>query len=319
MANNTHNVLRDINDNEIDFKSPIDEDLMGRLVNNLFSIAGMVDGQSNTRFEAQANGTPTDGGTTSVLTLDTITQGVFERDDQYNTKYIEVTSGTASGKGLLSRFVVNSCDEGALTFTVNENTAGDNLNEAGMVDDDTFKIIGHTHDGIDGEVVRFDQRGDMFQYTAVVLDDDGVDPNYYDIPHGLGSIPKFVKIRGQVIAENNTFNGDTTFHAMYDVLADIANTEGEPDLVTYGGYASTNSKRPNGNNARITNGLGALYAVGFAYTEANFALTGAGNANAVMNIIAVTDTYIRVGTPGSETTPSTGWGHHFIDFEIEVF
>jgi hypothetical protein len=155
MANNSHLVLRDINDNEIDFKSPIDEDLMARLVNNLYSLATMLDGQPNSQFKAQSNGVPTDGGATSVLTLDTITQGVFERDDQYNTKYILVTSGPASGSGTNSRFPITDCDEGALTFTCGLNKAGFNLNESGMIDDNTFEVIGHVHDGTDGETISF--------------------------------------------------------------------------------------------------------------------------------------------------------------------
>ena len=53
MANNSHLVLRDINDNEIDFKSPIDEDLMARLVNNLYSLATMLDGQPNSQFKGR--------------------------------------------------------------------------------------------------------------------------------------------------------------------------------------------------------------------------------------------------------------------------
>jgi len=153
MADFSHLVLQDILGAEIDFKSPIDEDLMLRLVTNLFSVAAMVDSQPNSLFKAQSNGIPTDGGATSVLTLDTITEGVFERDDQYNTKYILVTSGPASGNGVDSRFPITDCDEGALTFTVGENEIGENLNEAGMVDDNTFQVIGHVHDGVDGEKI----------------------------------------------------------------------------------------------------------------------------------------------------------------------
>ena len=64
---------------EINFESPIDEDLMDRFVSNQFSVAAMVDGQADSQFKAQANGIPTDGGATSVLTLDAITSGVFAR------------------------------------------------------------------------------------------------------------------------------------------------------------------------------------------------------------------------------------------------
>lgn len=156
MVNNTHRVLRDIDDDEIDFKSPIDEDLMARLVGNMFSLATMIDGQPNKQFKAQSDGVPTDDGATSTLTIDNITEGVFERDDQYNDKFIKMTSGAASGNGIDSRFPITDSDETAQTFTVGENPAGDNLNEAGVIDNDTFEVMGHVHDGTDGEIIFWD-------------------------------------------------------------------------------------------------------------------------------------------------------------------
>ena len=153
MADFSHLVLRDINGNEIDFKSPIDEDLMLRIIGNMFSLATMVDGRPNSQFKAQADGAPPDNGATSLLTLDTITENVFERDDQYNTKYILVTSGPASGQGVNSRFPITDSDSTAQTFTVGLNEIGENLFDAGMLDGNTFEVIGHVHDGIDGEKI----------------------------------------------------------------------------------------------------------------------------------------------------------------------
>lgn len=150
----THRLLRDILDADLDFESPIDEDLMLRLGRNLFLIAAMLDGDDDRRFKAQSNGIPTDGGATSVLTIDTITVGVFERDDQYNGAWLRVTSGAASGNGYLSQFPITDSDEGAQTFTVGTNKNGQNLNQAGMGNNDTFEIIGHVHDGIYGEKIH---------------------------------------------------------------------------------------------------------------------------------------------------------------------
>ena len=153
MADFSHLVLRDILGNEIDFKSAIDEDLMERIIGNLFSLATMVDGRPNSQFKAQADGNPTDDGATSDLTLDTITEGVFERDDQYNTKYILVTSGPASGQGVDSRFPITDSDQSGQVFTCGLNEIGENLVDAGMVDGNTFEVIGHVHDGVDGEKI----------------------------------------------------------------------------------------------------------------------------------------------------------------------
>ncbi len=183
MADFSHLILRDILGAEIDFESPIDEDLMLRIVSDLFSVATMVDGQPNSQFKAQANGIPTDGGATSVLTIDTITEGVFERDDQYNTKWMLVTTGPASGGGLNSRFPIIDSDESAQTFTVGENQAGDNLNEAGMVNNDQFRVMGHVHDGTDGETIRvsdidFDSlgAGPIPQFGIIIWDQSNTCP-----------------------------------------------------------------------------------------------------------------------------------------------
>ncbi len=154
MADFSHLILRDILGEEIDFESPVDEDLMLRIVSNMFSVATMVDGRPNSQFKAQANGTPTDDGATSTLTIDTITEGVFERNDQYNTKYILITSGPASGQGIDSRFPIVDSIESSQEFVVGENQNGDNLAEAGMVNNDTFQVMGHVHDGVDGEKIR---------------------------------------------------------------------------------------------------------------------------------------------------------------------
>ena len=147
MVNNTHKRLQDIDDDELDFESPWDEDLVTRMVKNMFRTAHMIDSQSDLTFKAAANGTPTDDGATSLLTIDTITSGVFERDDQFNTSYIRVTNGAASGQGRESRFPIIDSDESAQTFTVGLNNLSENLNDAGMDNNDTFEVIGHVHDG----------------------------------------------------------------------------------------------------------------------------------------------------------------------------
>ena len=199
MANNSHRILQDINDNELDFKSSIDEDLMGRLAHNLYALAAMIDGQPNRQFIAKANGTPTDGGATSVLTIDTITEGVFERDDQYNEKYILVTTGPASGQGIESRFPITDSDESAQTFTCGENTAGENLNEAGMVNDDDFELMGHVHDGVDGEVRFWDDivgQSGLEERSAVYSVSVGGGGGAFSttITHNLGRTPTQITV-----------------------------------------------------------------------------------------------------------------------------
>lgn len=194
MANNTHRVLRDIDDTEIDFKSPVDEDLMARLVGNLFSLATMIDGQPNKQFQAQSDGVPTDDGATSTLTIDNITEGVFERDDQYNDKFIKMTSGAASGNGIDSRFPITDSDESGQTFTVGLNPAGDNLNEAGVIDNDTFEVMGHVHDGTDGEIIFWDDivgQSGLEENSAIyeVSVGGGGGPFSTTITHGLGRTP----------------------------------------------------------------------------------------------------------------------------------
>ena len=150
MADFSHKRLRDILEAELDFESPIDEDLINRIVANIFETASSVDGQGDQRFEASANGTPSIG----LLIIDTIISGGFVRDDQYNTSYILVTSGPASGKGVSSRFIINDSDESAQSFNCGNNDLGQSLQAAGMVNNDTFHVMGHTHDGIDGEKIK---------------------------------------------------------------------------------------------------------------------------------------------------------------------
>lgn len=157
MADFSKEILRSILGTEIDFKSAIDEDLMLRIVANIFANNSYIDGQSTYIFNASANGTPTDVGPNSVLTIDTITQGVFERDDQFNDKHILVTSGTAANSGTDSRFPIIDCDVLGQTFTVGSNQKGENLFEAGMVNNDIFRVMGHVHDGAkDGERIHWD-------------------------------------------------------------------------------------------------------------------------------------------------------------------
>lgn len=144
-----HRRLRAILKAEYDFESPIDEDLLDNVMRNVFTLANMISSLADIKFKAQAAGAPVAG----LLTMDTITSGLFERDDQYNETQILVTSGTASGKGVNSRFPVTDSDESAQTFTCGDNSLGETLQAAGMGDNDTFEIIGHTHDGIDSPAI----------------------------------------------------------------------------------------------------------------------------------------------------------------------
>ena len=148
----SHKQLRDITNAELLFEQPIDEDLMLRMVENMFELASMIDGQSDQQFKAQASVAPVGG----LLTIDTITSGFFVRDDQYNTSYILVTSGTASGKGEASRFKITDSDESAQTFTCAVNVNSQTLQAAGMGNNDTFEVMGHTHDGEDGALIASD-------------------------------------------------------------------------------------------------------------------------------------------------------------------
>lgn len=144
-----HMILDTILANEQDFESALDEDLITRIVNNIFSLASMISSMDDGRFKAQALGAPVAG----LLTLDTITAGNFSRDDQYNGVQIFVTSGSASGAGVNSRFPITDCDEGAQTFTCGDNGLGEDLQAAGMGDNDTFVILGHSHNGSDSEKI----------------------------------------------------------------------------------------------------------------------------------------------------------------------
>lgn len=173
MVDRSHKRLRDILGAEIDFESPWDEDLVERIVSNQFEVAHMVDSSVDQTLKAQSNGIPTNGGATSVLTIDGITSGFFQRDDQYNTSYILVTSGPASGQGRQSRFPIDDSDESAQTFTCGQNNIGENLNTAGMIDNNTFEVIGHVHDGTDGEQIHVDDIEDLTDLGFVKYNETG--------------------------------------------------------------------------------------------------------------------------------------------------
>ena len=200
MTDFSNPILRDVLGSELAFKQPWDEDLVARLTDGIFFNNSMIWGNENNQqmFVAESNGTPTDDGATSTLTIKNISIGTFVRDDQYNEAWLEITTGPgADSDPVLDYFPITDSDESAQTFTVGLNNNSQNLNEVGMVDGNQFRIVGHIHDGKYGEKIFGDQViGGLNAFTMTKRHTQiaGVTGANYtqDIVHGLGRTPRFI-------------------------------------------------------------------------------------------------------------------------------
>jgi hypothetical protein len=143
MAENAiQKIFRELTTGELDFKSPISEDVsqeFGRIIaKTLMSV--IVDDQTYLLAGA-LDSTPTTAAP-SVLTDTNPTDGGHDRDDQFKALYLHFKSGSIYTANNLNRYKITASDATAKTLTVAEDLLAD-----GAASGDTYEVIGHTHDG----------------------------------------------------------------------------------------------------------------------------------------------------------------------------
>lgn len=133
--------IRILTDGETDRDSPWAEDIAQTIRNNAREIMRLVIGDDI--LEASLNGDPTDNTTAdSFFDVDTVTAGAIDRDDQFNGLYVHFTSGTIFTNNSLNRYKITDTNAASNRITVSGQIFSD-----GARDDDTFVIVGQTHDG----------------------------------------------------------------------------------------------------------------------------------------------------------------------------
>jgi hypothetical protein len=226
------NLLKPIADSQIDFKSPLSEDLMTRYRDNDDFLNANTSSLSADLLQGAC-----DSVTTTVIVDADPTAGTIDRDDKFNAMWLSFTSGTLNGL----RYKVTDCDA-----TANSLTFAEDLQALGAVATDTYEIIGHVHDAgnpvdlkdlsniaegqamtqdladaiTDPQSIRsgtadasfpFITLADAGKWTqheleALVFDTNGL-VQTTTISHGHGSIPNWMRISFACNAVNNTNNG----------------------------------------------------------------------------------------------------------------
>ena len=207
----TDNFLRNIADATIDTKSPVSEDLMTRVRDNLSLLNSVVASISNGSLQGAA-----DSITTGVIVDADPTAGAINHDDKFNGLYVHFTSGTLYTTNNLNRYKITDTDSAGNSITVAEDLAA-----AGGAATDTYIVLGHTHDGDathpDGASIDLKHTINMIQDQVVGQDvaDAITDPNSFRAGTANATTPF---ITGSDVA--NRVEYDTLTSATNDFLAD---------------------------------------------------------------------------------------------------
>lgn len=248
MAENTiQKIFRELTSGELDFKSPISEDIaqeFGRVIAKTL-MAVIVEDQTYLLAGA-LDSTPTTAAT-GTITDTNPTDGAFDRDDQFKGLYLHFTSGTIYTNNNYNRYKITASSASSKTVTVAEDLAAD-----GATSGDTYVILGHTHDGDatnpDGSAIDLqtlvnvnggnamtgdladaitDPSGnrtgtasaskpfltadDLTSETSVIYTSTASGTISTNVAHGLGRVPVSVRIKSQIVngALNESYIGES--------------------------------------------------------------------------------------------------------------
>jgi len=150
MADLTTEFFRELTSAELDFKSPIPEDVqqqLGRIIDQ--RIMAMVINDTNIILAGAVDSVSTN----SIVDTNPTSTGVIDRDDQFNGLYIHFTSGAAFVASDQNKFKITNIVVSTSTITSSTNLAAE-----GVLAGDTYVIYGHSHDGLsipDGAPISF--------------------------------------------------------------------------------------------------------------------------------------------------------------------
>jgi len=142
MADELQNLTRALTSGEVDFKSPVSEDItqaFARLTPEL--LLAFIISNSSKILQGAIDATPSTGGPSTITDINP-TAGSFARDDQFQGAYLHFIDGTIFTNNSINRFKITSVDAGLSQITVAEDLAA-----LGATIGDLYEIIGHTHDG----------------------------------------------------------------------------------------------------------------------------------------------------------------------------
>ena len=130
-----------IPDDDTDAGSPVSESLVTRIRNALLLLNAVIDSNSTSLMAGAV-----DSVTSGTIVDANPTSGVITQDDQFDGYYIQFTSGAVSAANSRNRFKIT-----ATSFVSTSISVAENLASLGVLTADTYKIIGHTHDGAGSE------------------------------------------------------------------------------------------------------------------------------------------------------------------------
>lgn len=140
---NLSNLISNIATSEIDFKSPISEELLTKFRDNVVLALAAIAGDSNNLLKGVIDADPPNAVNSYITDADP-TNGTISRDDKFNGLHIKFTSGTIFTGNQFNRYKITDTDAALSRITVAEN-----LYAAGARLGDTYEVVGHTHGALD--------------------------------------------------------------------------------------------------------------------------------------------------------------------------
>lgn len=152
-------LISDIANSEIDFKSPLAEDLFKRFRDNIVLTLAAVASDSNNLLKGVIDANPPNIAN-SYITDAVPTNGTINRDDKFNGLYLRFTSGAIFTGNQYNRYKITDTDAALSRIYVAEN-----LFTEGALLGDTYEIVGHAHDALDYPA---DRAGEFISMRALV-------------------------------------------------------------------------------------------------------------------------------------------------------